>query len=365
MTATILLIDDQDKYVAPLADALRERLGEAGQVVPWVPDTSDRPLERFDGLLTEHDVRLVVTDYDLTQGQLGFFGSSVVDWCQKKTIPVGDFSRGHAVSLAEEPNMFELRVPIDSDAATVNYICEVFLGFKAIRDAIDSTPELSKQRSPAAVVATILGVPWLESQFAQYGIRYGGANSALIDSFASAGPGAVAPDANRVASLLTYITGHLLVNAILRFPGPIIDEQALCAYVAVDPVELPKFQQRFETAAYRGPFAKMKPFLWTHVVDDILARADDDIGDEDNFTSTGAHNRRRLEILLNTKLARHKQCAERCHGEEGGFLCPFTKRPVCQRADCSVASNAWIPGGARLARLEKSFYDEWSPILGM
>lgn len=365
MKATILLIDDQDRYVTPLAEALRQRLGDAGQVVSWVPSDSDNPLERFEELLTTHDVRLVVTDYDLTQGQLGFFGSTVVDWCQKKAIPVGDFSRGHASSLAEEPNMFELRVPLDSDASTVNYIHSVFLGFTAIREAINSTVDLSKQRSPAAVAAAILGVPRLESQFAQYGIRYGGANSALIDSVTSTASPAIVPERDLVARLLTYITGHLLVNAILRFPGPLMDEQALCAYLAVAPTELPKFRQYFDSATYRGPFAGMKSFLWTHAVDDVLANGDDRISDDDNFTSTGAHNRRRLEILLGTKLARHTQCEERCLGEEGGFLCPFTKRPVCQRADCSVVSNAWIPAGARLARFEKGFYDEWSPILGM
>lgn len=364
MTATILVIDDQDKYVTPLAAALRERLGESAQIVPWIPERDGRPLERFEELLSQHDVRLVVTDYDLTEGQLGFFGSSVVDWCQKKTIPVGDFSRGHASSLAEEPNMFELRVPIDSDEETVKYITDVFLGFTRIRSAIEETVDLQRKRSPAAVVATLLNVPRLESQFAQYGIRYGGANSALFDSVASTASTSVSPTQEKVANLLTYITGHLLLNAILRFPGPIMDEESLCAYLAVDPVEAPKFQDLFRRAAYTGPFADVKSFRWTHLVDEILCEYDERIGDDESFNSTGAHNRRRLEIALGTTLQRPSQC-ERCHGEEGGFFCPFTKRPVCQRADCSVLSNAWIPSGARLARFEKDFYEEWSPILGM
>jgi hypothetical protein len=364
MTAAILLIDDQDQYVTPLASALRDRLGAACEVVPWVPIKADLPLERFDELLNKYDVRLVVTDYDLTQGQLGFFGSSVVDWCQKKAIPVGDFSRGHASSLAEEPNMFELRVPINSDTATVNYIADVFLGFKAIRNSIDSNAELLQKRSPAAVVATLLQQPRLESQFAQYGIRYGGANSALFDSVASAASPPVTPSHDRVAGLLTYIAGHLLVNAILRFPGPILDDEALCAYLAVDLQEAPKFQELFRDASYTGPFSALKSFRWTHLVDQILAGSDDQIADEENFNSTGAHNRRRLEIALDQKLTKPTAC-ERCGGEEGGFFCPFTKRPVCQRADCSVMSNAWIPAGARLSRFEKDFYEEWSPILGM
>lgn len=364
MTAAILLIDDQDQYVTPLAAALRERLGDSGEVVSWIPEKADLPLERFDELLKRHDVRLVVTDYDLTQGQLGFFGSSVVDWCQKRAIPVGDFSRGHASSLAEEPNMFELRVPIDSDTATVNYIADVFLGFKAIRDAIDSTPDLLHKRSPAAVVATLLREPRLESQFAQYGIRYGGANSALFDSVASTASPTVSPSQERVSGLLTYIAGHLLLNAVLRFPGPIIDDEALCAYLAIDLHEASKFYELFMEASYSGPFGALKSFRWTHIVDQILADSDVQIGDEENFNSPGAHNRRRLEIALGVVLEKPKAC-ERCHGEDGGFFCPFTRRPVCQRADCSVVSNAWIPAGARLSRFEKDFYEEWSPILGM
>lgn len=364
MRPAILLIDDQDSYVKPLAHQLREQLGAAAHVEAWVPDKGDKPIEKFDELLHLHDVRLVVTDYDLTGGQLGFFGSSVVDWCQNKAIPVGDFSRGHPGSLPQEPNMFELRVPIESNDAAANYVSAVFRGFTAIRSAIDETPELMRQRSPAAVLAVLLGQKRLESQFAQYGIRYGGANSALVDRFAATASPLIKPEPERVASLLTYITGHLLANAILRFPGPILDEQALAAYLAVNINEASKYKELFATAEYKGPFSEMKQFHWTHLVDEVLGRYDDQIGDEENFKTTGSLNRRRLEIALNTTLARPTEC-ERCKGEEGGFYCPFTKRPVCQRSDCSVVSNVWIPAGARLARFERDFYDEWAPILGM
>lgn len=364
MTATILLIDDQRSYVEPLAQGLRERLGIEAHIEAWVPSKADKPIEKFDELLSLHDIRLVVTDYDLTEGQLGFFGSSVVDWCQNKAIPVGDFSRGHASSLAQEPNMFELRVPIGSNDAAADYVSTVFQGFVAIRSAIDNTPELMQQRSPAAVLATMLGQKRMESQFAQYGIRYGGANSSLVDRFVATASPLIKPPPDRVASLLTYITGHLLVNAILRFPGPILDEDALAAYLAVNINEAPKYRALFASATYDGPFSDLKNFRWTHLVNEVLGRYDDRIGDEESFKTTGSLNRRRLEIALNTTLARPTEC-ERCKGEEGGFYCPFTKRPVCQRSDCSVVSNVWIPAGARLARFERDFYDEWSPILGM
>lgn len=364
MTAAILLIDDQPQYVDPLTNKLREYLRETAEVVAWTPDRTSQPLQQFEQLLATHDVRLVVTDYDLTQGQLGFFGSSVVDWCQKRAIPVGDFSRGHASSLAQEPNMFELRVPIASDSVAVHHIADLFRGFVAIRDALDRTPSLMQRRSPAAVIAALLGESQLESQFAQYAIRYGGANSSLFDSIASTASPDVLPTPQKVADLLTYITGHLLVNAILRFPGPILDEEALCAYLAIDRDAAPNYEALFRGAAYEGPFGGLKSFRWTHLVDEILGRSDDRISDDEEFNSSGAHNRRRLEIALGYALPRPTSCV-RCNGTEGGFFCPFTKRPVCQRADCSVVSNAWIPAGARLARFEKEFYEEWSPILGM
>ena len=364
MTATIMLIDDQTLLVESLAQELRNQLGNEAHVEVWVPKKEEKPIERFAQLLAQHDVRLVVTDYDLTEGQLGFFGSSVVDWCQNQAIPVGDFSRGHASSLAQEPNMFELRVPVESSDAAANYVGAVFRGFTAIRSAIDNTPDLMHQRSPAAVVAAFLGEKHLESQFAQYGIRYGGANSALVDRFVATASPSIKPDPDRVATLLTYITGHLLVNAILRFPGPILGEDALAAYLAVDIAEAPKYEALLADANYEGPFAKLKQYRWTHVVDKILSGYDDQVSDNESFNTTGALNRRRLEIALGTSLARPTEC-KRCDGLEGGFYCPFTKRTVCQRSDCSVVSNIWIPAGARLARFEREFYDEWSPILGM
>lgn len=365
MKQTILLIDDKSEFLVPLAEALEQKLGETANVVPWVPNSSERPLEKFEQLVQNNDVRLVVTDYDLTQqGQLGFFGATVVDWCQVKGIPVGDFSRGNASSLATEPNLFELRVPIQSNDAAVDYIASVFRGFIEIRTNIDSKPELLKQRSPAAALALMLGVGHLESQFSQYGTRYGGANSALIDKFVEAAPKDVIPDASRKATLLTYIMGHLLHNAVLRFPGPIVSSEALAAYLAVNQSDQEKYLPMFTSALFKGPFSELNSYYWTHSVDEVLAQYDERVPNDMQFESAGEYNRVRVETALQTTLNKSADC-DRCNGKNGGFWCPFSRKTVCQRSDCSIVSNVWIPSGARLARFERDFYEEWAPILGM
>lgn len=366
MTRTILLIDDNEGFLSELESELKSRLNDEAAIKTWVPrKATDKPSATFEKLLTDYDVRLVVTDYDLTeQGQLGFFGATVVDWCQNRGIPVGDFSRGNASSLAQEPNLFELRVPVESKEAAADYVAAVFRGFATIRDAVDADDQLLSQRSPAAALAMMLGAKGMESQFSQYGIRYGGANSALIDQVSETAPENVVPPKQKKAELLSYIMGHLLQNAVLRFPGPIMTAEALAAYLAVDRVDESKYLPAFSEALYTGPFAALKHYYWTNRVDEVLSANDNKVQEDAEFSSTGAYNRARIEAAIGQGLTLSTKC-KRCDGREGGFLCPFTHRTVCQRSDCSVVSNVWIPAGARLSRFERDFYEEWAPILGM
>ena len=229
MTPTILLIDDNEKFLHELETELGMRLAEEATILTWVPQADDKsPSQTFKNYVDQNDIRLVVTDYDLTErGQLGFFGATVVDWCQNRSIPVGDFSRGNASSLAQEPNLFELRVPVSSPEAAADFVAAMFRGFTAIRHKIDADDTLLSQRSPAAALSRMLGAKGMESQFSQYGIRYGGANSALIDSVSKTISEDVRPTKNDKAVLLSYIMGHLLQNAVLRFPGPIMSAEAL------------------------------------------------------------------------------------------------------------------------------------------
>lgn len=359
----IVLIDDKRGLLDELEEALAQILPEdVAEVRTWVPvDGADLGKEFQE--IVDNETVVVITDYDLTQqGAIGFFGATVVSWCQARSIPVGDFSRGNVSKLPAVPNLFELRVPDGIDDAA-RYSATVYLGFKEIRNKLTGdTAELMAVRSPAEALAAVLERPYLEAQFALYMSRLGSANSSLLDRFGLELPQDQATRDSKKERLLAYIVGHVLVNGVLRYPGPILSQRALCAYVSTTESESEDIAVLFSQAQYGGPFSSNDAFFWRLEVDAVLHRAAEQVNDLKTATS-GEFNRGVVEATIGRSLARH-ECA-RCGGINGGYLCPFTNRPVCDRADCSVAANSWLPAGADLCRIERDFYDEWAPLLGL
>ena len=361
-TPNLLLIDDNAENL----EALRQRLAtlmpaEEAEIRTWVPTEDDGPLsEAFEARVDERTA-LVITDYDLTTRVKGLFGLSIVGWCQKKSIPVGDFSRGNVAALPKEPNLFELRVPTDDEHGAA-FVATTFRGFRGLRSGIEAAPALlTERRSLAAVLTSLLGRPRLESQFAAYMSRLGAANSALLQQLRNFAGEEQPDDADKIG-LLTYVLGHVLCNAILKYPGPILSRQSLCAYMATTTEEAEAIEPLFADALYTGPFSAGHSYFWREDVDRILDGLGGDLDDAD-LESFADLNRRVVEATLGQALATH--ACGRCGGVKGGFWCPFTARPVCERADCSVPSSSWIPAGAQLCRVERDFYDEWAPLLGL
>jgi hypothetical protein len=363
MSGSILLIDDNPDLLKALRIELESVMkpGEA-EIRAWIPKKEEAdPLAVFTSKI-DSDTELVITDYDLTaQGRTGLFGSIIVSWCQAKAIPVGDFSRNSASILPREPNLFELRVPGDKQKAGA-FIVNVARGFRVIRERLKATSALMKKRSPAAVLAELLGVPDLSSQFSLYGARPG-ATGTLLDRILRTAPEEVDPTDDDKRQLLVYLLGHVLLNSILKFPGPIVSRRALAAYVGCSDSEGDELDKLFANAVYSGPFSELDRYFWLSKVDETLQKYEEALPKEVEPETYGELHRTALEKKISRLLARHP--CNRCDGKNGGFLCPFTNRTVCQRADCSVGSSGWLPQGARLCRIERDFYEEWAPILGM
>ncbi|MFL6720315.1 MAG: hypothetical protein ACJ8FT_00725, partial [Sphingomonas sp.] len=150
---------------------------------------------------------------------------------------------------------------------------------------------------------------------------------------------------------------------ILRYPGPLLNGCAASSYFAVADTAKKDVEQEIAAALYDGPFAELGPFYWRDAIDDLVDNWAE--SSEIEFTGEQASYRRALleERLGKGALARYTTCP-RCHGERGGYRCPFTDAVVCERSDCSVGSSGWIPLGADLSRVERGFYDETSPMLG-
>lgn len=362
MKPSILLIDDNEAQLLKLEAGLRAKLlDEEVEVRTWVPARSDEdPQAEFEERVNG-DTTLVVTDYDLTgKARTGLFGATIVGWCQTMAIPVGDYSRGGRSGLPKEPDLFELRVPTET-GRDAEYIAAVFRGFRAIRQWFDARPQLLDVKSPAAVLAEGLGVPSLESDFALYSRLP--STGALVEKIKETAPDAVRPNDAQKRALITYIVGHLLVNAVLKFPGPILSQRALLAYCGLDMMEADNVTQLFTQAAYAGPFAELDRYFWFSKVDEALDEYSKALAVDFQPVTLGEANRAAVEAKLGKGLQRHG--CKRCDGQNGGFWCPFTDRTVCQLAECSVAVTSLIPQGARLCRVEREFYDEWAPVLGL
>ena len=359
---SILLVDDDKQNLDDLGHSLEKLLEDDAAVIRWYPSVDEGSLaDAFASRLDDATI-LVITDYDLTTSVNGLFGHSIVGWCQNRSIPVGDFSRNFD-ALPSEPNLFELRVPTDQREAT-DFIANTFRGFHKIRRWLEDHPEaLSEHRSLAGVLAAILNNPQSESQFAAYTTKLGASNSALLQKLKDfAGSPDSAPDDSNKTQFLTYVLGHVLSNAILRYPGPILSAQVLCAYLATAPHESESLIPLFRGAKYEGPFSEGIPLFWRDEVDSILDEMAASISEE-QFESFGDFNRKAAEAELGRRLSPHS--CSRCEGLKGGYWCPFTVRPVCERGDCSVPASSWIPSGAQISRIERDFHDEWAPILGL
>ncbi|MEA3052159.1 MAG: hypothetical protein QOG72_1062 [Sphingomonadales bacterium] len=350
---SIVLIDDDPEQLARLkAEVERFSAGSGVKVTDWKPEANERVDETFDTLVAGGRT-LVVTDYDLTRGPAGFFGTSVVSWCQQRAIPVGDYSRGNKPNLPKQPSLFEFRFP-ETPRQAGQRIVGIHKGFSDLRAKLDSDPNLLSERSPANMLAHILHRPSAIPQFSLYAPQLV-ANPGLVDLFSTR------KDVESRKELAAYLLGHLLFNSILRYPGPILDPNTLCSYLACDGSEADAVQPLFQNARYNGPFDSLGPRYWREDVDDVIESLAEkhDVPYDGNVAG---YRRALVERELDRELLRYG--CPRCQGERGGFRCPFTEATVCELSECSVGSSAWLPPGADLVRVERGYFDETAPMMG-
>jgi len=362
---SIVLIDDKPEMTTSLGAVLRPQLEGVGvRLETWNPDKRDDDIrEKFDSLVGE-GTALVVTDYDLTRaGVMGLYGTTIVGWCQQARIPVGDFSRGYKAALPSEPNLFEIRIPTDDDTAAAR-IVSLVNGFRDLETAIAGGARESA-RSPAGVLANVVGRPQMESRFGPYTSRLGTANPSLVAALRSHLTDTADPPAEETPPadpdrLLTYVLGHVMLNGIMRYPGPLVHLDGVAAYFGTTRKTVEALAPDLVDCLYGGPFADGGPYYWRDLVDSKIDEWAADLPDVN--MAFDEYNRAAAREHLGLEPEAHG--CDRCDGFRGGFWCPFTLRPVCVRPDCSAPSSSWIPAGADLTRVEMDFYEEWAPMMG-
>lgn len=352
---TVVVIDDIQEHLDGLVEAL-ERDHPAISVSPWRPKPDEPSIEEtFQKLLTA-PVDLVATDHDLTQnGPGGLLGSTIASWCLERYVPVCDFSRKPPDKLPRERSFFEMRIAPDlSESERAAEIARLALGFAQTRRALaarEATGSLSLD------LALVVGDQALADELAPYLMGVSVAHSQLLQQLRDdRSDGASAPDP---LALRTFVVGHLLVNAVLEFPGPIFSVDHLLAYCSTGQESAGLLTEYFSDCVYKGPFSRASAYFLRSEVDaklEVLARNHTDIPFDER-----RYRRDLLEVELG-ELAPHG--CERCAGKQGGYWCPFTLRAVCLQDNCSVGSVSWVPRGATLCRVEYRYYQELEPLLG-
>ena len=360
----ILLIDDVDRYLEPLLMTLKEAVPEdVANVEGWMPKGDDGDPEDVLNKYFENGLMFVVTDFDLTKkGMLGFQGPSVQHWCQRKLIPVGDFSRARTKDLPKEPSLFQFRVPLGGDREASLYIASVFTGFRDIRSWLNNN---KVEESLSNTMARMLDRASLEPELSLYFSRLFTSNTAIRDYLL------VKRDGDEVLSamldVVAYVIGHVLLNLVMAFPGPILTCKVLAAYLSTTEEEALLFVENAEVKRYGGPFWETQPMFWKNEVDDALLDAAGEEIAEDVASDLAEFNRWALAKVLGRDPTRHDCRREgvNCDGRYGGYWCPLTGRTVCLREECSISSKAWIPDGADLCRVEADYFQEYAPLLGL
>ena len=355
-TENVLLIDDNSKYLGNINHALGKILEPQGiRINAWNPVQNDgNPAKVIKNYLKEDPV-MVITDYDLSnEGLTGFYGPTIVHWCKSQLVPVGEYSPVSKFGYLEQPNLFDISVPRDHKVAPA-HIASIVDGFISIRKFIEENSGLLKEKlSLSRILALLLGRDHLHLKFSPYieNIELASNNIILFMN------GTKNVSVQKLQVITTYIIGHVLLNSILKFPGPIISKQSLCSYLSVDSDNYSELEVVFNRALYQGPFCNIGPFFWREDIDNIMLENSNDI--LGNFEEVGTFNQAILQ-KLGVKVKPFK--CNKCKGKNGGYFCPYTKKTVCELENCSVTSSTWIPRGFNICRIDKDFFESWRPLL--
>ena len=350
----LLLIDDDEGQLSELRREINALLEDRPiDIDIWQPlrdeNTRDKLIEKLADRPT-----LVVTDHDLTEGgPAGLMGGSVISWCRAHAIPVGDYSRKLQDEL-EEPELFDFRFPSEPDRAAV-LVVDIVRGFDDLSAALAARDPATDADSWSLTLATLLGRDSAANSFSLYSVRTGASHAGVIERLTKE---AGAAEARRL--LAGYVLGHLLYNGILRYPGPILSDLALCSYLAVGDGAIEDVAAMFDHCRYDGPFGGGRRFYWQEEVDDLLITMAGETGvdgDPDDALFRRA--------VLAKRFDPGKHSCDHCDGKRGGYRCPYIGRTVCDLPQCSVPTSSWIPQGAYLTRVDKDYYDQWSPLLGL
>jgi hypothetical protein len=155
--------------------------------------------------------------------------------------------------------------------------------------------------------------------------------------------------------------GYWILNELLEFPGALLNEVALAAYLDVDYEQFcgnGEYRSPFSSATYTGPFSEMRNWWWTPLADEISIRQKEE---NESKGAIGPELFDRLGLPSIDEAQCHSDLANGCGPAR--YYCIIKERPVCK--EHSVSPDGWIPKGATRSRVSEEDYDQLKPWVMM
>lgn len=359
----IVLFEDNAVTARDLSKAIRDEAPRGTKVEVFSASDAAKPkrIKLYEDRLASEiqsepysNATLWVTDRDLSsiKHYEGLSEATVSKVASGLGIPLCKYKRGPSADdvLQRERAWGDSQIVLDATkipdlAAKIVVLAKGFAQIANDLDGILSGPGSALIRTPADVMAAVLGKPMLSDQIALYG---SGDQSMIVEILP------FVDSKKRMSELkerFPSLIGYWLFDSLLRFPGILVNSVAAASYldIATTQFEGPKVRDIFVEALYRGPFHnECDPYWWRSELDEIVAKSGEKSGNE-------------LAAKRLKKSVRH--CLDSQKKKRAGWYCMVKKVPVSE--DNSVGNISWFPPGADLARIRKDVFDQIGPWLGL
>lgn len=354
----MVLFEDTPQTRTELLDALAKHLESGGSVLPFEGqqfEESDAEQERI------HDDRLVsilgrppydgstlfVADRDLSKipNFRGMSVTAVIGAAKRLAVPICSYARQPAPddykwrARWEEGHVI-LAAGNDDELARQSVLAA--RGFADIASQLPGIMQSELGKSPAKILAALLGKPEYSDKIALYGV---GDQNRLSDV-----PAKGRDDTDWIKRIGCFL-GYWLWDSILRYPGLLVNEVAAASHlnIAADDFRKPEVRGIFKEALYGGPFADQnRPQWWRGMIDDIVSREKHDDGLALVRSQLGGGISASQCSVDSTKTA--------------GYYCIISEKPVS--LENSKGGLSWLPRGADLTRISTRLFEEYGPWIG-
>lgn len=365
----IALFEDTEHTRSEILQALRDRLGDEGSVVPFAAEhfqetsgEEGRTYEdRLENILKKSpydDTTLIVADRDLSKSERfgGLSVNSVAAAARRLAIPVCAYARAFrpdddylwrgrweegliVLSLSEGESELARRAVLAAH------------GFANIGEKLSSV-DLESNSSPAKLLAALLAHTEEASKIALYAV---GDQNRLTELPREGQQLTELPRQGEEwlewVKKVTHFLGYWLHDSLLRYPGVFANEVATASHLNIKTEDFRRddVKAMFTGAIYEGPFADVNdPQWWRGALDDIVASENCADGLE-LVRGKIDENISRSECSVDPEIS-------------AGYYCIISSQPVSLQN--SKGNLSWFPRGADLTRVSNPKFDEYGPWLG-